>query len=245
MALVDLTATNEDNILDNSEAKDLISEDMKYRDQQLKRLKDEVLDLEDMVDSISLTDFTLDDFRVELSNLLKKHENIIKNTPDGIYAIVPSPENTVQPHKKEIDEAAKKVIKPGIIFCLRQKNENEECEKINPLNPYFLVYIYEDGSKIFNFTSAKSILEVYRLLCSGENAPYDKLCELFNTETNNGSDMTKYTDLLEKAVAEIMTSFKKRSAMKLTTSRNAVLIKKDKQASSFNDFELITWLIIK
>ena len=113
------------------------------------------------------------------------------------------------------------------------------------MNPYFLVYIYEDGSKIFNFTSAKSILEVYRLLCSGENTPYDKLCELFNTETNNGSDMSKYTDLLEKAVAEIMTSFKKRSAMKLTNSRSAVLIKKDKQASNVNDFELVTWLIIK
>lgn len=245
MALVDLTATAEDNILKTDEVKELIDEDMKYRDQQLKRLKDEVLDLEDMVDSISLTDFTLDDFRIELTNFLKLNEKKIKNSPDGIYAIVPSPENTVQPHKKEIDETAKKIIKPGIIFCLRQKDVNDECEKINPLNPYFLVYIYEDGSKIFNFTSAKSILEVYRLLCSGENTPYDKLCELFNTETNNGSDMSKYTDLLEKAVAEIMTSFKKRSAMKLTTSRNAVLIKKDKQASAVNDFELITWLIIK
>ena len=245
MALVDLTATNEDNILANSETKELIEEDLKYRDQQLKRLKDEVLDLEDMIDSISLTDFTLDDFRIELTNFLKLNESKVKNSPDGIYAIIPSPENTVQPHKKQIDEVAKKIIKPGIIFCLRQKNINEECEKINPLNPYFLVYIYEDGSKIFNFTSAKSILEIYRLLCSGENVPYDKLCQLFNTETNNGSDMSKYTDLLEKSVAEIMLSFKKRSAMKLTTSRNAVLIKKDKQVSNVNDFELVTWLIIK
>ena len=245
MALVDLTATAEDNILKTDEVKELIDEDMKYRDQQLKRLKDEVLDLEDMIDSISLTDFTLDDFRIELTNFLKINEARIKNSPDGIYAIVPSPENIVQPHKKEFDEVARKIIKPGIIFCLRQKNENEECEKINPLNPYFLVYVYEDGSKFFNFTSAKSILEIYRLLCSGENVPYDKLCDLFNTETNNGSDMSKYTDLLEKSVTEIMTSFKKRSAMKLTTSRNAVLIKKDKQASNVNDFELVTWLIIK
>lgn len=245
MALVDLTATNEDNILANSETKELIEEDLKYRDQQLKRLKDEVLDLEDMIDSISLTDFTLDDFRIELTNFLKLNESKVKNSPDGIYAIIPSPENTVQPHKKQIDEVAKKIIKPGIIFCLRQKNINEECDKINPLNPYFLVYIYEDSSKIFNFTSAKSILEIYRLLCSGENVPYDKLCELFNTETNNGSDMSKYTDLLEKAVAEIMLSFKKRSAMKLTTSRNAVLINKNKQVSNVNDFELVTWLIIK
>lgn len=245
MALVDLTATAEDNILKTDEVKELIDEDMKYRDQQLKRLKDEVLDLEDMVDSISLTDFTLDDFRIELTNFLKVNEEKIKNSPDGIYAVIPSPENTIQPSVKTFDEAAKKIIKPGVIFCLRQKNANEECEKINPLNPYFLVYIYEDGSKTYNYTSAKSILEVYRLLCSGEKAPYDKLCDLFNTETNNGSDMTKYTDLLDKSVAEIMSSFKKRSAMKLTTSRNAVLIKKDKQASNVSDFELVTWLIIK
>ena len=248
MALVDLTATNEDNILENSEAKELIAEDLKYRDQQLKRLKDEVLDLEDMTDSISLTDFTLDDFRVELSAFLKANESKIKNTPDGVYAVVPSPEMLVSTGStivKNFDEAAKKIIKPGVIFCLRQKNENEECEKINPLNPYFLVYIYEDGSKIFNFTSAKSILEVYRLLCAGENAPYEKLCDLFNAETNNGSDMSKYTDLLEKSVAEIMTSFKKRSATRLTTGRSGVLVAKEKQASSVGDFELVTWLIIK
>lgn len=245
MALVDLTATAEDNVLKTDEVKELIDEDMKYRDQQLKRLKDEVLDLEDMVDSISLTDFTLDDFRIELTNFLKLHEDKVKNSPDGIYAIIPSPENVVQPHQKQIDEAARKIIKPGVIFCLRQKNENDACERINPLNPYFLVYIYEDGSRVFNFTSAKSILEIYRLLCSGENVPYNVLCDLFNAETNNGLDMCKYTDLLEKSVDQIMSSFKKRSALKLTSSRNAVLIQKDKRVSTVNDFELVTWLIIK
>ena len=270
MALVDLTATNEDNILANSETKELISEDLKYRDQQLKRLKDEVLDLEDMTDSISLTDFTLDDFRVELSNFLKSNEERIKNSPDGIYAVVPSPcceslchaeraclqansasENEIPNQvrndglKKTFDETAKKIIKPGVIFCLRQKNAVEECEKINPLNPYFLVYIYEDGSKIFNYTSAKSILEVYRLLCEGEKTPYKELCDLFNAETKNGCDMQKYTELLEKATAEISTSFKKRTAAKLGMSRSAVLISTDKQASKLSDFELVTWLIIK
>ncbi|MBO4728968.1 MAG: DEAD/DEAH box helicase family protein [Spirochaetaceae bacterium] len=245
MALVDLTATAEDNILKTDEVKELIDEDMKYRDQQLKRLKDEVLDLEDMVDSISLTDFTLDDFRVELSNFIKENASKMERIPDGIYAIVPSPENTVQPYQKEIDEAAKKIIKPGVIYCLRQKNADEECEKINPLNPYFLVYIYEDGSKIYNYTSAKSILEVYRLLCSGEKAPYDKLCKLFNTETNSGTDMSKYSALLEKSVTEITSSFKKRNAAKIVTGRGGVFIAKEKQATCISDFELVTWLIIK
>ena len=88
-------------------------------------------------------------------------------------------------------------------------------------------------------------MEIYRLLCSGENVPYNVLCDLFNAETNNGLDMCKYTDLLEKSVDQIMSSFKKRSALKLTSSRNAVLIQKDKRVSTVNDFELVTWLIIK
>lgn len=245
MALVDITATAEDNILKTDEVKELISEDMKYRDQQLMRLKEEVLDLEDMTASVSLTDFTLDDFRIELSNFLKGTEEKIKNLPDGIYAVVPSPSNTAEPSSKEFDETATKIIRPGVIFCLRQKNAGVECEKINPLNPYFLAYIYDDGSKIFNYTSAKSILEVYRLLCSGEKAPYNELCAMFNRETDNGAYMSRYTKMLEKAAEEIKASFKRRAAAKITSGRTGVLISKDRQAAGISSFELITWLVIK
>ena len=238
MALVDLTATAEDNILQNAENEEVISEDMKYRDKQLLRLKEEVLDMEDMSDSISLTDFTLDDFRVELTNFIKANASKMEMIPEGIYAVVPS-------DKESLEEGAKSVIKPGVIYCLRQKNKSEEVEKINPLNPYFLVYVYDDGSVRFNYTSAKSILEVYRLLCSGEKVAYEKLCDAFNKETDNGTDMTKYTALLEKAVSEITASFKKRTAAKLTTGRSGVLIAKEKQVSKLSDFELVTWLVIK
>ncbi len=237
MALVDLTATAEDNILQNTENEN-ISEDMKYRDKQLLRLKEEVLDMEDMGDSISLTDFTLDDFRVELTNFIKANASKMEQVPEGIYAVVPS-------DKESLEESAKSIIKPGVIYCLRQKNKSEEAEKINPLNPYFLVYVYDDGSVRFNYTSAKSILEVYRLLCSGETQAYEKLCDAFNKETDNGTNMEKYTVLLEKAVVEITASFKKRTAAKLTMGRSGVLIAKEKQAAKLSDFELVTWLVIK
>lgn len=238
MALVDLTATAEDNILQNAENEEVISEDMKYRDKQLLRLKEEVLDMEDMSDSISLTDFTLDDFRVELTNFIKANASKMEQVPEGIYAVVPS-------DKESLEDGAKSVIKHGVIYCLRQKNKSEEVEKINPLNPYFLVYVYDDGSVRFNYTSAKSILEVYRLLCSGEKVAYEKLCDAFNKETDNGTNMEKYTALLEKAVVEITASFKKRTAAKLTMGRSGVLIAKEKQVSKLSDFELVTWLVIK
>jgi len=113
------------------------------------------------------------------------------------------------------------------------------------LNPYFLVYIRDDGTVRYNYTNAKQILEIYRLLCQGQKAPYDELCELFNNETSNGENMEKYSGLLKKAVNEIVQIFKKKSKIKLVTDRGAKLIPQTKQISELEDFELITWLILR
>ena len=94
--------------------------------------------------------------------------------------------------------------------------------------------------------NAKQILEVYRLMCSGKTKWYNTLCDLFNTETNNGENMKQYTDLLKQAVDEVIRVFKKRSTQKLTNGdRGALLIPKSKQADDMNNFELVTWLVIK
>ena len=97
----------------------------------------------------------------------------------------------------------------------------------------------------FNYTNAKSILEIYRLLCSGVTQPYEQLCDLFNSETNNGEEMGKYMELLKLAVDEISKVFRKRSNQKLTSDRGAILIPEKKQVNDFNNFELVTWLVIK
>ncbi len=243
MALVDVTATADDNVLATDQIEELIEDDLKYRNQQLKKLKDEVLDLEDMNESISLTDFTLDDFRIELMNFLENNRQKLEDAPFGLYAVVPSPKNKLSTLKKDVD--ALEIIKPGVVYCLKQKGDTDGNEEINPLQPYFLVYIREDGTVRFNYTNAKSILEIYRLLCSGITQPYEQLCDLFNGETNNGDDMKKYTELLKQAVEEISRVFKKRSSQKLTTDRGALLIPKSKQANDMDNFELVTWLVIK
>ncbi|MFM6254893.1 MAG: hypothetical protein ACKPEQ_38135, partial [Dolichospermum sp.] len=111
------------------ELQDLLTEEMSYRDEQLLRLKDEVLDIEDFNDSISLTEFSLDDFRIDLLNYLQKNRELLENAPLGLYGIVPTPT------QKEYD-----VIKPGIIFCLQQMGNTSGNEQVNPLQPYFLVY---------------------------------------------------------------------------------------------------------
>ncbi len=247
MALVDVTATGEDNVLNVEQIKDLITEDMKYRNKQLKRLQEEVLDLEEMDETISLTDFTLDDFRVELINYIEGNRKRLKETPWGLYAVVPSPagEYGQKIHGMEFSQSEKEIIRPGVIFCLSQKNAVDGNEAVNPLSPYFLVYVREDGTVRFNYTHAKHILEIYRKLCQGRKSPYTELCELFNEETQNGEKMETYTDLLKKAAQEITKIFDKRSNQRLLFDREATLIPKAGQLKGLSDFELVSWLIVR
>lgn len=247
MALVDVTATGEDNILNTEQIEELITDDLKYRNQQLKKLKEEVLDLEDMDETVSLTDFTLDDFRIELLNFLESNRKRLQEAPFGLYAVVPSPsgEHADLSDSRQFSENEKEIIKPGVVFCLKQKGDSEGNEEVNPLNPYFLVYIRNDGTVRFNYTHAKQILEIYRLVCQGRKAPYEKLCELFNAETSNGEKMDAYTALLKKAVAEIIHIFKKRVTQRLLSDRGALLIPSAKQLNEIKNFELVTWLIVR
>ena len=196
-----------------------------------------------MNESISLTDFTLDDFRIELLNFLENNRQKLEDAPFGLYAVVPSPGHALFPLGR--DREGLDIIKPGVLYCLKQKGDTDGNETVNPLQPYFLVYIREDGVVRFNYTNAKSILEIYRLLCSGIKQAYATLCELFNDETGNGENMQQYTDLLKQAVDEISRIFKKRNNQKLTMDRGALLIPQSKQVHEINNFELVTWLVIK
>ena len=180
-------------------------------------------------------------------NFIENNRKKLEEAPFGLYAVVPSPSGT---HSDLLDTTRfsageKEVIKPGVVYCLKQKGDTEGNEEINPLQPYFLVYIREDGNVRFNYINAKQILEIYRLMCRGRNEPFEGLCELFNTETRQGEDMGQYTELLSQAISQISTVFKKKSNQKLTTDRGALLIPKSKQVSDMNNFELVTWLVIK
>jgi SNF2 family DNA or RNA helicase len=241
MALVDIAATFEDNILKNEEIEDLIHEDLRYRDKQLLRLKDEVLDIEDLGDSISLTEFTLDDFRLELLKYIEANRAALESSPFGLYAVVPPSTDY-------------KVIGPGVIFCLRHSESdgasdpnrgNGSAESINPLQPYFLVYVLEDGNVRFGFAHPKQILEIFRLLCSGQTEPHRSLCNVFDQETGDGKDMRVYDVLLKKAVDSIAATFRKRAASGLQSGRSFVLPNQEDQVHEKTDLDLVTWLVIK
>ncbi|MFA5187393.1 MAG: helicase-related protein [Patescibacteria group bacterium] len=240
MALVDIAATFEDNILKTEELEELIHEDLRYRDKQLLRLREEVLDLEDFSESVALNEFTLDDFRIELAKYIESNRKLLEDAPLGLYAVAPpNPEY--------------QVIAPGAIYCLRQKparrsaggGDSTSSETVNPLQPYYLVYVRRDGTVRFGFAQPKRILEILRLLCAGKTVPYEELCNLFDHETKNGSDMRAYSDLLQKAVDSIVATFRRRVAAGLQNGRDFVIPDRSEQAKDNSDFELVTWLVIK
>jgi len=248
MALVDVTATADDNVLATDQIEELIEDDLKYRNKQLKKLQKEILDLEDMSENISLTDFTLDDFRIELLNFLENNRKKLEEAPFGLYSVVPSPSGDYSQclEVEKFSSAEKEIIKPGVVFCLKQKGDTDGNEEVNPLQPYFLVYIRDDGQVRYNYTNAKHILEIYRLMCAGKSQPFEELCDLFNTETYHGEDMKQYTELLKKAIDEISRVFNKRSSQKISgNDRGALLIPKSKRINEADSFELVTWLVIK
>jgi SNF2 family DNA or RNA helicase len=230
MALADITATGDDNLLAAQLDTDLVEQELSYRDQQLLKLKDEVLDLEDLSESITLNEFTLDDFRIDLLKYIQSNRAALEQSPMGIYAVVP-------PHPDY------PLIAPGVIYCLQQKG-TQQSSKINPLHPYYLVYVRDNGEVRLSFVQPKQILEIYRVLCAERTVPYDDLCLLFDQRTQDGQEMVHYSTLLRQAVHSITTTFKKRMSTHLLGQRGARLPDQPEQAHDLSDFVLVTWLVI-
>lgn len=235
MMLSDISATNADNILRPDEVADILKQDLKYRENQLKRMKEEILDLEDFDENASLTDFSFEDFRIELLHYIQKNKEKLKNLPIGVNAVT-SRELRTQEKTTLFDE--------GVIFCLKQKNSSNLSNKINPLQPYFLVYITFNNEIKYTFVNSKKILEVYRALCLGQEVADGYLYELFDQQTDNGNHLEQFDDLLYSAISKIKERFETKAFSGLFSSRNFIMPNKENQINTIEDFELITWLVI-
>lgn len=238
MALVDLTATQTDNLLDPDQLEDLIKEDLLFRDRQLKRLKDEILDLEDIDGSVSLTDFSLDEFRLDLLRHLETNRTALEDAGEGLYAVVPP--------KSDLFVAAR----PGALFCLRHRPASSsakslEVTRLNPLAPYYLVYVHEDGTVRYSFAQPKEAMVLLRDLAAGQSGAFEKLCDLFDQRTKDGSDMSAYDALLMKALMSIEHTFQRRAVTTFFSGRDGVLpTSAEVPTSNGDDFDLVTWLAI-
>ncbi len=237
MALADLAATQTDNLLDPQQLEDLISQDLRFRNNQLKRLKDEVLDLEDFSDSPSLTDFSLDEFRIELLQFLESRREELESAPPGLYAVVPT-------NQEKFPR-----LGPGALFCFKRTGDGESksqaSENLNPLAPHFLIYVLDDYTVRFSFAQPKETLLLLRGLAAGHRTAFEKLCDLFDARTSNGTDMKHYDDLARSALRSIEATFQKRAAAALLSSRSGLLpTTAETPKAESKDWELVTWLVI-
>ena len=157
----------------------------------------------------------------------------LQDAPFGLYAVVPA-------------SSEQGTVKPGVIYCLRQQvPAGQGHETVNPLSPFFLVYLQSDGAVRYNFTAPKQVLEIFRALCQGQTEPHEALCKLFDQQTKHGQDMSTYSALLDKAVAAIVAQFAKKNAANLFAGRGGRLLDTQSAVKTNSDFELITWLVIQ
>ena len=240
MALVNLTATGDDDLLSlKTEAdKAPINAVWSHRDEQLRRMQTEILDFDDIEEHFNLNQFTLDDFRAQLLNYLRQNEAKLREAPFGLYAITAPMTQDGTP----VD------IAPGVIFCLKQVlaegTDDAEGQKLNPIYPYFLVYVTNEEVVSIGFTNPKRILELLNRLCVGKTEPDRDLCRAFDAETDNGSDMTVYEILMEAVRKSIRVEYDRKVVDQLNASADALLPMADTQITEGTEFELVTWLVI-
>ena len=227
MVMVDVSASGEENIIDKNQTMN----DLDYRSKQLEELQDRVLDLEDIDNTISITDLTFNDFKIELMDYMKEHNGELEKAPKGIYSIIDIPEELT-------DE-----VEPGVVFLLRQVTGTTETKERNPLSPYYLVYIGEDSKVKYNYINSKKVLDYYQKLCAGKDEVLHDLVKDFNRETNDGKDMEKYSSLLVETIENILGKKQEAGVKSLFSKGGTATVKQD--INGLEEFELVTFLIIK
>jgi Helicase conserved C-terminal domain/SNF2-related domain len=230
MVLLNSSATGEDDIINETEQD--VMNDIEYRKNQLVQLQEKVVDLEDISGNISITDMTMNDFKMDLMEYLKDHNAELEKAPLGMYAIA---------RADAVPE-----LNPGVIFVLKQASFSEvESTETNALHPYYLVHIQEDGEIKLTYSQAKYILDIFKKLCNGNSAVHHDLVELFNKETKEAKDMSKYSELLRQSIYHIIGQKQEDGLSQLFNTIGKTSIARDSSLNGLEDFELVSFLIIK
>ena len=221
MKVTVMTATGDDNLLSDEEKGDL-----QYRKEQLKRLQEEVVDIEDMDTGINIMDLGLNEFRLDLLAYMKDNPDIA-HTPFGMSAVVGSSD----------------FVQPGVIYVLKNRNNGVNINNQNLLHPFYMVYISHEGEVLCDHLSPKTMLDNMRAACRGKHEPDKTLCSVFNKETKDGREMSHYSDLLQEAIHSIIEVKEESDIMSLFSAGETTALRN--KISGLDDFELICFLVIK
>ncbi len=228
MVLLDISATGEENVIEFTDSGKM--NDLEYRRKQLEKLQNEVVDIDDVEGGISITDLTLNDFRMDLSDYIKEHENLLERIPLGAYAVT------------TIDDSLKGELSPGMIFCLKNEGTQTVSDSTYALSPYYLVYVKNDGSVHLQFTQTKKILDLLKKMSIRGKSVDGVATARLSSLTRNGSNMSHYQTLLSKAVQALTGAAEERGVESLF-SPGGTLINKN-NFKGMDDFEVISYLIL-
>jgi len=216
-----MTSTGDDDLINPEEKGDL-----EYRKAQLKRLQEEVVNIEEMSTGISIMDLGLNEFRLDLLEYIKRHDDLSAK-PKGLHAVVPADDKNPQ----------------GAIFVLRNINNSVNVDNRNRIHPFYMVYIGTDGEILCDYLNPKKLLDTVRLLCRGRSAPIMELCSGFNAETDDGRKMGKMSELLSGAIDSII-DVKEESDIDSFLGGSQISFLAD-EIKGLDDFELICFLVIR
>lgn len=222
MVIADMVGTGDDNVLTAK------SGDIAYRKDQLKRLQEEVIDLEDVKTGVSITDLGLNDFRMDLLNYAKQHGEL-DNLPNGMHAVVPA--------------QAQMGLRPGVIFALKNIHDTVNINQQNRLHPFYLVYIADDGEIIADHTEVKRLLDLIRSSCKGRSIPVPDVCRTFNERTEDGRKMEHYSGLLSAAIRSMIEVKEEKDLDSLFSGGRTTAL--THTIAGLDDFELIGFLVIE
>lgn len=221
MKIVDMTATGDDNLISDEEKTDL-----EYRKSQLKRLQEEVVDIEDMSSGISIMDLGLNEFRLDLLAYTHDHPDLDK-TPYGLHSVAPASEDNP----------------PGVIYVLKNRSNSVNIDNQNRLHPFYMVYISYEGEVICDHLSPKQMLDKMRFLCKGKTEAFPELYRRFNKETRNGRNMTELSKLLGQGISSII-KVKEESDIDSFLCGGQVSFLAN-EIKGLDDFELICFLLVR
>ena len=244
MVLLDISATGEENVIESTGAGQM--KDLEYRRRQLEQLQNEVVDVEDLGGGISITDMTLNDFRMDLAEYLKDYAEVLESLPLGAFAVTTADDlvDVLLPGGLEggLDEGPPKSPEPGVIFCLRSDNAKVRTDSTYALAPHYLVYVSDSGETRLNFTNARKILDLLKKLTLGRSNPEPQAVTAFNAMTRNGFDTSHYQTLLGKAVAAITGKAEEKGIESLFQAGGTVL--SNDSFRGVDDFEVVAYLVI-
>lgn len=216
MVLSNLVSTGEDDLL-NPEMNDFA-----FRTEQLIKIQNEVIDIDDASDSISLTDLNQNEYLYELSDFVNSNKTL-KAMPRGIYSVTDGED-------------------AGALFCFKHRNEKEKPKSDSSIYPFYLIYVKNDGEILYTNLQSRMTLKLFRKLCYGKKEPNMALFEKFFKRTNNAKEMSFYSGLLNKGIRSIQGEEEKQAVQTVFDFSGFNNSFADETA---DDFELISFLVVE